>query len=158
MDSSIPYDHPLSHPPHHEHTSQYTPPATTPELIYPLSFQLGNPSLQTTQGQEMSSDVAASLIFGDLRDSYDRQQARVDILRVATENLEAQFLGSVRDRTTKPNSKITDEERRCHEELRRTLNRTRLQLADEVKVLQWLRRRHNMAVIGRKARSRYLIY
>ncbi|KAJ1962241.1 hypothetical protein GGI12_002760 [Dipsacomyces acuminosporus] len=129
----------------------------TPEPIYPLSFQLGNPSLQTAE-QQMSLDVAAGLHFGDLRDSYDKQQARVDILRVAAENLESQFLMSVRDRAARSASCMSEEGRSNHDSIRRALNRTRLQLADEVKLLQWLRRRHNMAVISRKARNRYLIY
>ncbi|KAI8324762.1 hypothetical protein GQ54DRAFT_295929 [Martensiomyces pterosporus] len=174
MDSSTPRDQlSLQHPPDIPSPpscsllrSSLTPavgkphfaPDRTPEPIYPLSFQLGNPSLQTVDQQVMSSDVAANLLFGDLRDSYDKQQARVDILRVAAENLESQFLISVRNRATRPSSSISDEEKSSHDDLRRALNRTRLQLADEVKLLQWLRRRHNMAVIGRKARSRYLVY
>ncbi|KAJ1903815.1 hypothetical protein LPJ71_005044 [Coemansia sp. S17] len=106
----------------------------------------------------MSSDVAANILFGDLRYSYDTQRTRVGELRVAAEQLEARFLTSVRDCTTRSNKSITTGERKSHDELRRTLNRTRLQLADEVKLLQWLRRRHNMAVINRKARNCYLVF
>ncbi|KAJ2857277.1 hypothetical protein J3B02_001110 [Coemansia erecta] len=132
----------------------------TPEPIYPLRLQLGDPSphLKSDYPPTMSTDVAANILFGDLRHSYDKQHARVDTLRLLAERLEVQFLASVRDRATRPGSSITDEEKVYHDELRRTLNRTRIQLADEVKLLQWLRRRHNMAVITRKARTRYLVF
>ncbi|KAJ2455974.1 hypothetical protein EV183_000317 [Coemansia sp. RSA 2336] len=106
----------------------------------------------------MSSDVAASILFGDLRDSYAKQQVRVDILRQTTERLEARFLASVCERATKRSSSVSKEERQMHEEIRQALGRTRLQLADEVKQLQWIRRRHNMAVINRKACTRYLVF
>ncbi|KAJ2900899.1 hypothetical protein GGI21_002825 [Coemansia aciculifera] len=106
----------------------------------------------------MSTDVAANILFGDLRYSYDKQQTRVSELRVAAERLEAQFLTSVRDCATRSSKSISDKQRKSHDELRRTLDRTRLQLADETKMLQWLRRRHNMAVINRKAHSRYLVF
>ncbi|KAJ1721386.1 hypothetical protein LPJ53_004078 [Coemansia erecta] len=132
----------------------------TPEPIYPLRFHLGNASLQTPEHKQqiMSTDVAANILFGDLRSSYDKQHARVDSMRQIAEKLEMQFLASVRDRATRPGSSITENEKMYHDQLRRSLNRTRLQLADEVKLLQWLRRRHNMAVISRKARTRYLVY
>ncbi|KAJ2699353.1 hypothetical protein FB645_005348 [Coemansia sp. IMI 203386] len=132
----------------------------TPEPIYPLRLQLGDPSsqLEHNHTHTMSTDVAANILFGDLRYSYDKQHARVDTLRSLAEKLETQFLASVRDRATRPGSSVTDEEKIYHEGLRRTLNRTRVQLADEVKLLQWLRRRHNMAVISRKARTRYLVF
>ncbi|KAJ2849974.1 hypothetical protein IWW36_002237 [Coemansia brasiliensis] len=93
----------------------------------------------------MSTDVAASILFGDLRESYTKQQMRVDILRKAAERLEAQFLASVCERATKRSSCVSKEERQMHEEIRLALGRTRLQLADEIKLLQWIRRRHNMA-------------
>ncbi|KAJ1668035.1 hypothetical protein GGI00_001185 [Coemansia sp. RSA 2681] len=106
----------------------------------------------------MSTDVAANILFGDLRYSYDKQQTRVGEMRVTAERLEAQFLTSVRDCATRSSKNISDSERKSHDELRRILDRTRLQLADEVKLLQWLRRRHNMAVINRKARNCYLVF
>ncbi|KAJ1798892.1 hypothetical protein LPJ59_002206 [Coemansia sp. RSA 2399] len=106
----------------------------------------------------MSSDVAATILFGDLRCSYEKQQTRVERLRAIVGNLEAQFLGSVRERATRPNSSVSEEERKDHGDLRRLLNRAHLQLSDEVKLLQWLRRRHNMTVIGRKGQTRFLVY
>ncbi|KAJ2721257.1 hypothetical protein GGI07_004090 [Coemansia sp. Benny D115] len=106
----------------------------------------------------MSSDVAATIFFGDLRDSYNKQHERVESLRMSVETLESQFLLSVRDRAMRSESSITKEEKNHHEELRRVLNRTRVQLGDEVKLLQWLRRRHNMAVISRKAHTRYMVF
>ncbi|KAJ2371624.1 hypothetical protein IW150_004509, partial [Coemansia sp. RSA 2607] len=132
----------------------------TPEPIYPLRLQLGNTSLQAPDQKQqiMSTDVAANILFGDLRSSYDKQHARVNTMRQIAEKLEMQFLASVRDRATRPGSSITEEEKMYHDQLRRSLNRTRLQLADEVKLLQWLRRRHNLAVITRKARTSYLVY
>ncbi|KAJ2811553.1 hypothetical protein H4S07_001993 [Coemansia furcata] len=105
----------------------------------------------------MSTDVAANILFGDLRYSYDVQHARVGEMRVAAELLEAQFLTSVRECATRIKC-ISAVERKSHDELRRRLDRTRMQLADEVKLLQWLRRRHNMAVINRKARNCYLVF
>ncbi|KAJ2375115.1 hypothetical protein H4S02_008330 [Coemansia sp. RSA 2611] len=106
----------------------------------------------------MSTDAAASIIFGDAQGSYAKQQIRVDVMKAAVRGLEAQFLASVRNHTTRRSSNISNEERELHEELRRSLGRTRLQLNDEVKLLQWIRRRHNMAVINRKAHSRYLVF
>ncbi|KAJ2589711.1 hypothetical protein EV177_009189 [Coemansia sp. RSA 1804] len=106
----------------------------------------------------MSSDTAATILFGDLRYSYEKQLVRVERLRAIAGSLEAQFLISVRERTTRPNSTVSAEEKKDHESLRRLLNRTRLQLSDEVRLLQWLRRRHNLAVIGRKAPSRHLVF
>ncbi|KAJ2092016.1 hypothetical protein IW140_001107 [Coemansia sp. RSA 1813] len=106
----------------------------------------------------MSSDVAATILFGDLRYSYEKQLTRVERLRAISSSLEAQFLASVRERATRPNSSVSDEEKKDHEGLRRLLNRARLQLSDEVRLLQWLRRRHNMAIIGRKAQSRFLVF
>ncbi|KAJ2759896.1 hypothetical protein H4S06_002005, partial [Coemansia sp. BCRC 34490] len=93
----------------------------------------------------MSSDTAATILFGDLRYSYEKQLVRVERLRAIAGSLEAQFLISVRERTTRPNSTVSAEEKKDHESLRRLLNRTRLQLSDEVRLLQWLRRRHNYA-------------
>ncbi|KAJ2358958.1 hypothetical protein GGF43_000462 [Coemansia sp. RSA 2618] len=106
----------------------------------------------------MSTETAANIIFGDFRDSYSKQQTRVDVLRAAAGKLEAQFLVSVHDRATRRNSSVSDKERKSHDELRRLLTQTRLRLADEVKLLQWIRRRHNMAVISRKAHSRFLVF
>ncbi|KAJ1991859.1 hypothetical protein GGI25_003219 [Coemansia spiralis] len=106
----------------------------------------------------MSTDIAASILFGNLRDSYDKQMIRVEKIRGIVDSLEARFLASVSYRATRPHSSISDEEKKSHDDLRQMLNRTRLQLADEVKLLQWLRRRHNMAVINRKAQSRYLVF
>ncbi|KAJ2716394.1 hypothetical protein H4R19_000674 [Coemansia spiralis] len=106
----------------------------------------------------MSNDAAASIIFGDLRGSYTKQQTRVEVLRAATAALEMRFLASVRDRTTRPNSTVSDTERRAHDELRRSLGCARQRLADEIKLLQWLRRRHNTAVIDRRAATRYLVF
>ncbi|KAJ1773138.1 hypothetical protein LPJ74_000877 [Coemansia sp. RSA 1843] len=100
----------------------------------------------------MSSDVAATILFGDLRYSYEKQLTRVERLRAISSSLEAQFLASVRERATRPNSSVSDEEKKDHEGLRRLLNRARLQLSDEVRLLQWLRRRHNMAIIEMEAR------
>ncbi|KAJ2556343.1 hypothetical protein EV175_002076 [Coemansia sp. RSA 1933] len=106
----------------------------------------------------MSSDVAATILFGDMRYSYEKQQTRVQRLQAITGSLEAQFLASVRERATRPNSSVSEEEKKDHDGLRRLLNRARLQLSDEVRLLQWLRRRHNTAVIGRKAQTRFLVY
>ncbi|KAJ2655926.1 hypothetical protein IWW48_005286 [Coemansia sp. RSA 1200] len=80
----------------------------------------------------MSSDTAATILFGDLRYSYEKQLVRVERLRAIAGSLEAQFLISVRERTTRPNSSVSVEEKKDHESLRRLLNRTRLQLSDEM--------------------------
>ncbi|KAJ1735288.1 hypothetical protein LPJ61_000628 [Coemansia biformis] len=106
----------------------------------------------------MSTDAAASILFGDYHESYTRQQTRVDALRAAATSLETRFLASVRDRTTRPSSSVSENERRAHDGLRRALGCARQRLADEVKLLQWLRRRHNSAVIGRRAATRYLVF
>ncbi|KAJ2781388.1 hypothetical protein H4R18_002918 [Coemansia javaensis] len=105
----------------------------------------------------MTTDVAACILFGGLRESYNNQQTRVDVMRAATSNLEARFLASVRDRTTQPSSAVSDAEKRAHDDLRRALACARQRLADEVKLLQWLRRRHNASVIGRRAATRHLV-
>ncbi|KAJ1899620.1 hypothetical protein LPJ66_001993 [Kickxella alabastrina] len=104
----------------------------------------------------MSTDVAAHIIFGGLRDSYEKQQVHVDSLRLSTRSLESQFLLSVRNQATRLGSIITNQERMQHDELQQALNCSRIQLASAIKMLQGLRRRHNMAVINRKARTRYL--
>ncbi|KAJ2805798.1 hypothetical protein H4R20_001950 [Coemansia guatemalensis] len=105
----------------------------------------------------MSTDVGVSIIFGGLRDAYNKQQTRVDVLRTTIKNLEIQLLVSVRDRATRSHSSVSDKERKAHDSLRSSISHARQRLADEVKMQQWLRRRHNAAVLNRKAPSRYLV-
>ncbi|KAJ2617781.1 hypothetical protein H4S08_000161 [Coemansia sp. RSA 1365] len=104
----------------------------------------------------MSTDAGASIIFGGLRDAYNKQQMRVDILRTTIINLETQLLVSVRERATRSYSSVSDRERKMHDNLRGSIAYARQRLADEVKMQQWLRRRHNAAVLSRKAPSRYM--
>ncbi|KAJ2759735.1 hypothetical protein IWQ57_006477 [Coemansia nantahalensis] len=106
----------------------------------------------------MSNDAAACILFGDLRESYIKQQTRVETLRAATAALEMRFLASVRDRTTRPDSSVSDAERHAHDQLRGSLGCARQRLADEVRLLQWLRRRHNSAILSRRAAARYLVF
>ncbi|PIA14450.1 hypothetical protein COEREDRAFT_88690 [Coemansia reversa NRRL 1564] len=106
----------------------------------------------------MSTDAGASIIFGGLRDAYNKQQMRVDILRTTIINLETQLLVSVRDRATRSYSSVSDRERKIHDNLRDSITYARQRLADEVKMQQWLRRRHNAAVLNRKAPSRYMVF
>ncbi|KAJ2162367.1 hypothetical protein GGF46_000731 [Coemansia sp. RSA 552] len=106
----------------------------------------------------MSTDVAARIIFGDSRDSFVRQNNRVRVMRAAIEGLELRFLAAVRDRATRPDSSVSHQEKQAHSRLRLSISRARQQLAEEVKMLQWLRRRHNMAVLHRQADPRHLVF
>lgn len=105
----------------------------------------------------MSTNTAAMILFGSQRSAYTSQQTRVKKIQEIVLAIERQFLASVRDRTTQPQS-IDAKEWKDHEEIKRKLSRAKLQLADEVKLLQWLRKRHNRAVLNCKANIRYLVF